>query len=52
MLYELIQKNRSYRRFYQQERISRETMTRLVDYGRLSASGANKQAIKYYISYE
>ena len=52
MLYELIQKNRSYRRFYQQERISRETMIKLVDYGRLSASGANKQAIKYYISYE
>lgn len=52
MFYDLIRNNRSYRRFYQQERINRETMTRLLDYARLSPSGANRQAIKYYISYE
>ncbi len=52
MLKELIRKNRSYRRFYQEEKVSRETLLELIDYARLSASGGNKQPLKYVISYE
>ncbi|MEN6620930.1 MAG: nitroreductase family protein [Smithella sp.] len=50
MLKELVTKNRSYRRFYETEKISRETLLFLVDNARLSASGANKQALRYFIS--
>lgn len=47
MLRDLIVKNRSYRRFYQEEAISLETLKELVDLARLSASGANRQPLKY-----
>ncbi len=50
MLYDLIQKNRSYRRFYQDRKIERETLMELVDLARLSPSPRNKQALKYFLS--
>ncbi len=50
MLKELILKNRSYRRFYQNESISMEILHSLIDLGRLSASGANRQPLKYIVS--
>ncbi len=50
MLRELIIKNRSYRRFYQEVAISCETLRELVDLARLSASGANRQPLKYILS--
>ena len=49
---EIILKNRSYRRFYENESISRETLRELVDLARLSASGANMQPLKYMLSCE
>jgi nitroreductase len=49
MLKDLIVKNRSYRRFYQDEAVSRETLRELVDLARLSASGANRQPLKYML---
>ncbi len=49
MLEEFVRKNRSYRRF-QSGTISRETLLSLVNLARLSASGANKQPLKYYVS--
>jgi nitroreductase len=52
MLKELIRKNRSYRRFYQEEKISRETLLELLDYARLSASGGNKQPLRYALAYD
>jgi len=52
MLKELIAKNRSYRRFYGDESITKETLLSLVDYARLSASGANQQPLRYVVSYE
>lgn len=52
MFKDLIAKNRSYRRFFEQERVSEETLLSLVDYARLSASGANKQTLRYLISFE
>jgi nitroreductase len=51
-LRELILKNRSYRRFYQDQRIDRETLRQLVDLARLSASGANKQPLKFILAHE
>jgi len=49
-LKELILKNRSYRRFYQDVAIEHETLRDLVDHARLSASGANLQPLKYFLS--
>lgn len=46
---ELIEKNRSYRRFKQSHRISEETLKELVGYARLSASGTNRQPLKFLI---
>lgn len=50
MIRELILKNRSYRRFYQNEEISLEQLKNWVDLARLSASGRNAQPIKYILS--
>jgi len=50
MIKELILKTRSYRRFYQEEQVSTETLKELVDLARLSASAANLQPLKYIIS--
>lgn len=47
---QLIAKNRSYRRFYQDQDISEETLRELVDLARLSASGANLQSLKYVLA--
>jgi nitroreductase len=49
-LKELILKNRSYRRFYQDVPVELETLRGLVDLARLSASGANHQPLKYLLS--
>ena len=49
MLKDLIRKNRSYRRFDNSYRISRETVLELVDLARLSASAANLQPLKYQL---
>jgi len=50
MIRDLILKNRSYRRFYQDEVIERDTLKELVDLGRCSASGSNQQPLKYVLS--
>ena len=50
MLKDLVLKNRSYRRFYQDTAIELETLRELVDLARLSPSAANRQALKYIIS--
>ncbi|MGE5582864.1 MAG: nitroreductase family protein [Bacillota bacterium] len=49
MLRDLVLKNRSYRRFYQQESISLETLSGLIDLARLTGSGANRQPLKYFL---
>ena len=43
MLRELALKNRSYRRFHEEQRLDRDTLRELVDLARLSPSGANLQ---------
>ena len=52
MIEDLIRKNRSCRRFYQDQPISRETLLSLVNLARLSASAANLQPLKYVLSWE
>lgn len=47
MLKELVQKNRSYRRFYEEVPIEYHTLVELVDLARLTASSVNLQALKY-----
>ena len=49
MLKDVVLKNRSYRRFYQDVRIPRETLKELVDCARLTPSTANLQALKYML---
>ena len=52
MLKDLIRKNRSYRRFYEENAIERRTLEQLVELARLSPSGANLQPLKYILSCE
>ncbi|MDO4296612.1 MAG: nitroreductase family protein [bacterium] len=47
MLAELVKKSRSYRRFDAKKAITREELRALVDLGRLSPCGGNKQYLKY-----
>ena len=47
---DLISKNRSYRRFFQEVDIKLETLRELVDLARLSASARNAQPLKYILS--
>lgn len=51
-LKDLILKNRSYRRFHQDIAIEPETLRELIDLARCSASGSNRQPLKYVISFE
>ena len=50
MLKDLIKKNRSYRRFYENKKISKKTLREIIDLARLSASAANRQPLKYIIT--
>lgn len=50
MIRDLVEKNRSYRRFYEDIKIEESTLKELVDLARLSSSGANLQPLKYIIS--
>ena len=48
---ELVLKNRSYRRFYGEHAIDRDTLEELVDLAQHSASGANVQPLKFFLSH-
>jgi nitroreductase len=52
MLKDLILQNRSYRRFHQEVPISRDDLTELVDLARQSASAANRQPLKFILSFQ
>ena len=52
MLRELIERNRSYRRFHQNVAVDRGTLEELVDLARLSPSAANRQPLKFVLSAE
>ena len=50
MIADLIRRNRSCRRFYQDHAVDLETLKGLVDLARLSASAANLQPLRYILS--
>jgi len=50
MIKELVLKNRSYRRFYEEHKISENEIVELIDLARCSASARNAQPLKYIIS--
>jgi nitroreductase len=47
ILKELLRKNRSYRRFFQNQAIGMQTLRELVDQARLTPTGRNMQPLKY-----
>jgi len=47
--YDLILKNRSYRRFYEDYRIDKETLKELVNLARLTPSSMNLQPLRYIL---
>lgn len=51
-LRELVLKTRSYRRFYEDVPVPRQTLRELVDLARQTASAANRQPLKYWLSWE
>lgn len=50
MIAELIKKCRSYRRFYEDVKISQAELLEMIDNARLAASARNAQSMKYYFS--
>jgi len=50
MISELVEANRSCRRFYEDHPVELKTLEELVDLARLSASGANLQPLKYILA--
>jgi nitroreductase len=50
MLRDLVVKNRSYRRWYQDVSIDTETLRDLIDLARLAPSASNRQALKFILS--
>ena len=47
MVKELAKKNRSYRRFYENKKITEDELKELVDTGRNTPSAANRQPVRY-----
>ena len=52
MIEDLIRENRSCRRFDQEHRLDRATLSQLVNLARLSASAANRQPLRFVLSWE
>ena len=50
MVKDLVLKNRSYRRFYEDVEVDCKTLRELVDLARLSASASNKQPLRYMLA--
>ncbi|MDM8544224.1 nitroreductase family protein [Desulfococcaceae bacterium HSG9] len=50
MIADLIRRNRSYRRFYQNHPVDGDTLEELVNLARLSPSAANLQPLKYILA--
>ena len=49
---DLVRKNRTCRRFYENQAVTGDTLWQLVNLARLSASAANRQPLKYILSWE
>jgi len=51
MIKELVERNRSYRRYYQDKKISENELMEFIALARLTPSGANRQPVRYILSY-
>ena len=51
MLHDLIVKNRSYRRFAENQRLRREDLLALLNHARLTPSAMNRQSLRYRLVY-
>jgi len=51
MFKDLVAENRSYRRFYGEKPVSKETLMDLTDMARIVPSGMNRQAMRYRLSF-
>lgn len=51
-LRDIVRRSRSYRRFYENERVEEKTLRELVDLARMSPSASNLQPLKYMLSFE
>lgn len=49
MIRELIERNRSYRKFHEDAEVTQETLRSLVDLARLSGCGMNMQSLRYIL---
>ena len=49
MIEQLIEKNRSYRKFHEAEEVKIATLKELVNLARLSSSGMNMQSLRYML---
>jgi nitroreductase len=49
MLKDLVQRSRSYRRFYQDVPVQREQLIQLVELARYAPTGANRQPLRFYV---
>jgi nitroreductase len=49
-LSDLVRASRSYRRFYQEQAVSLETLRGLVALARLAPTGSNRQSLRFYLS--
>ena len=52
MLIDLVKKNRSYRGYNENRKITKEELLELVDCARLCPSSVNAQPLKYYLAWE
>ena len=52
MFKDLVEKNRSYRGFSEDRKITKEELYEIIDTARVTASAANRQPLKYYIATE
>lgn len=49
MIKDLVEKSRSYRRFYEEKRISADTLKELISIARMTPSAANNQPLRYML---
>ena len=52
MLIDLVKKNRSYRGYNENRKITKEELLELVDCARLCPSSVNAQPLRYYLAWE
>lgn len=52
MLLDIVKRNRSYRRFYQDVEIEEKDLVDLIELARYSATGSNLQNLRFYLSWK